>query len=182
MRRPSGSYRPVAKRFQVTFCKFASILETIQTSPFIVQTAHRPSEKKSRAVSRIQALSGLLNGMVIESTTYALLSGERCPGTTIGAPSVDGPPLISEERSSTFPAPETSAFASDARSAPGSITTLKEVGAARAGNSSTIRPSALITFAPEGPPTTATRGAAAPPATGPPSIATIKGFDVFGRL
>ena len=45
--------RPVAKRFQVIFSSLSSMPETIQTSPDQVQTAARPSEKKSKPPKRI---------------------------------------------------------------------------------------------------------------------------------
>lgn len=69
MRSPSGSKSPVAKRFHTTFSSFASSPETIHTSPFIVATAARPSEKKSNAEIRIHDFHGFSSGSGIVSTT-----------------------------------------------------------------------------------------------------------------
>src|SRR5271166_5081423 len=73
--------------------------ETIQTSPDQVETAARPSEKKSKPPKRIHDLYGFLNGGVSESTVYAVLSSPRLPWVVTVSVKRALPPLVRGVRS-----------------------------------------------------------------------------------
>ena len=86
MRKPSGSNRPVAKRCHSRLARLSSIPDTIQTSPFHVDTAARPSLKKSNAPVRMREPHGFSNGIVIVSTANGPSSAPRTPLVTILPP------------------------------------------------------------------------------------------------
>src|SRR5687767_1389621 len=91
MRKPSGSNKPAAKRFQESFCNLSSIPETIHTSPFQVESAARPSEKKSIATKRSHDCHGFFSGAVNVSTTYGPPNPNR-PRVMIASGQSGGPP------------------------------------------------------------------------------------------
>src|SRR5271156_2579286 len=90
--------------------------ETIQTSPDQVETAARPSEKKSKPPKRIHDLYGFLNGGVIESTVYAVESLPRTPLVVTVSVKRALPPLVRGVRSNGWPS-FASAFAPASQSA-----------------------------------------------------------------
>src|SRR5262249_41187063 len=68
--------------------------DTIQTSPFQVETAARPSEKKSCAAKRIHDPQGFVSGTVNVSTTYAPLPTPSLPRVVTVCAQSGGPPCV----------------------------------------------------------------------------------------
>src|SRR5262245_6612905 len=68
--------------------------ETIHTSPFQVETAARPSEKKSCAAKRIHEFQGFASGTVNVSTTNAPLPTPGVPRVVTDLAQSGGPPCV----------------------------------------------------------------------------------------
>src|SRR3954452_2605895 len=97
--KPSGWNIPVAKRFQLSLSSLSSIPETIQTSPWNVQIAARPSGKKSNPPKNVFAFHGLGKDSERMSDTYGALSALRVPLVMTGSFQRGAPPRVSFARS-----------------------------------------------------------------------------------